>query len=208
MRMVLINSTDFMYETFQRCRLRLPDTGAYLQSLRGLLERVRLAGALDLTVDEAWPAEVFGALEVPMIASGILRRTDRAEVGPQNSKFFENDKFFELIEASARDLTQLWSQGAFNAVGNLGYALHNVPEYLRLGNFSRLGFEFCFRIAAYNWKELSADLQRALCRVMNIDVEKAERLIRLDGFAINNTRERPAPMSELKVVDRFMPGEW
>src|SRR5438445_6855894 len=117
MWMILINSTDFMYETFQRCRHRVPDTGAYLQSLRCLLERVRQAGALDVTVDEARAAEVFGALEAPMIASGILRRTDRTEVGPQNSKFFENDKFFELIEASARDLTQLWSQGAFKAVG-------------------------------------------------------------------------------------------
>jgi hypothetical protein len=187
--MSLINSTEFMYETFLRCRIRLPDTGAYLQSLSSLLERVRLAGALDVTVDEAWVTEFFGALKNRMTGDQIRHPTGCTEVGPWNNQFFE------LIEASARDLTCLWSQEAFNAVGNLGYALHNVPEYLRQpGRFSRQMFQFSFRIAVFNWKELSADLRRALCDVMNIDVEKAERLIRLDGFAINNTLTRPQPM--------------
>jgi hypothetical protein len=193
--MAVINSTDLMYNTFLCCRIRSPSAGAQLMSLRSVLERVRQTRELDVTVEEAWLAQVFGEAGRFVRGYGSLHPTDLTELGSQN------ERFFDLIEVAATDLTKLCGQGAWNAVGNLGYALHNVPQFLRQpGGFNRGYFKFSFRIAAFNWKQLSGDLQRALCGLMKVDVEEATRLSQLDGFAIDNSPEQPRRFSELKVA--------
>jgi hypothetical protein len=200
--MAVINSTDLMYNTFLSCRMRgatplrysTPSAGAQLMSLRSVLERVQQTRELDVTVEEAWLAQVFGE-SGRFVRGGSLHPTDLTELGPQN------ERLFDLVEVAATDLTKLCGQGAWNAVGNLGYALHNVPQFLRQpGGFGRGSFKFSFRIAAFNWKQLSGDLQRALCGLMKVDVEEATRLSQLDGFAIDNSPEQPRRFSELKVA--------
>jgi len=102
-------------------------------------------------------------------------------------------------------MTVLCRRNDWNAVGNLGYALHNVPRFIRHpGSFDPDMFQFCFRIAAFNWDHHSLDLRRALCATIGIGLDRAERLIRSKGFAINNTAPRPIPFSKLKVAEEWV----
>jgi hypothetical protein len=120
----------------------------------------------------------------------------------------DNERFFDLVDIAQAHMTALCGRNAWNAVGNLGYALHNVPHFIRHPqSFEADGFQFCFRSAAFNWDEHPPDLQRALCAVSGIDQATAARLVRSKGFAINNSRAEPVPFSEVKVVEEWIDTE-
>jgi hypothetical protein len=196
--MAVINSTDLMHKTFVHCRAQSPSAGESLRSLRPVLNRVRQSKALDVTVEEAWLAEVFGDEGRWVRGYGAVHPTDLTEINAQN------ERYFELIDVGVTALTALCAQGSWKAVGHIGYALHNVPRLLRQpGGFSRIDFGFSFRIASHDWKVLPGDLQLALCELMDIDVDRAAQLIGTEGFVLGGTPDRSRPINELEIVPNW-----
>ncbi len=173
--MTSIDTTAVMYETLQCCRIGDPRAGRYLAALRSLLEKVRHTGSLDVTVDDAWLAE--NSLVGEQI--GVYRTGNFSFLGEEPCRVIgpQNERFFGLVEIAARDLARLNANGALKTVRRLGYALHNVPQFLRhpdsfghcVFGISTLGWQ--------DWNDLALEMRRALCAVQNIDIARAEAFL-------------------------------
>lgn len=84
---------------------------------------------------------------------------------------------FDVIRCALDDLVHL--DGL--AVRNLGYAFHRLPELRE--PFDRNLYAFSLRFVAFHWAVISADLKRALARLVDVTPEALEARVTAPGFA-------------------------
>jgi len=177
---MLIDSMKLAYETFQSCRRLLPETEALLTVLIPTLDEVRERGVLVLEVPDS---------RIEPLSSYYKRKIGcgpEIELSGRVSVLESSRRLLDLCYVAAVDLTRLWVAGARGAVLSLGYALHIVPSLVTSGKaLDPKLYEFNFRIAAFHWVELSPEMREAMANAAGHELERAERLARSDGFAID-----------------------
>jgi hypothetical protein len=174
-----IDSLKLMYRTFQSCRHALEDAAILVGILHTILETVQHEQMFIVSVPtdvlRLLPASVQQEIMLPA-SEAVLRRSVWSP---------EQQLLFALIYTGIQELTRLITTDSTHAVRSLGYALHVIPSFLRAPErFDRTDYQFCFRIAAAHWDELSAGMQQALCNVIGQDVATVSQLVQTDGFTI------------------------
>ena len=124
--MKVINSTELMYGAFQACRCGNPGAIHYLRSLASVLCFVRETCVLDVPIDEAIIERLFPERPYPpgIFAGDSWTGLMKLEV--------PNRRFFDLAEISVQNLSRLLAAGSMRTVRRLGYAMHNVPQMIRI----------------------------------------------------------------------------
>jgi hypothetical protein len=172
------------YEIFQGCR---HDDGSGAR-------RNRLATLLDLLIYTWEEVDRTGNLEVEFLTSSLASFDLRPDYGVDaleprhqvNGLPSEQQRLLELIRASTVELKRLCSANPPVAVTcSLGYALHELPDLVRDGGYEATFFlQWGFRVAAYAWSDLSIEMRQILCELAETSIDRAEKLITRDGFAV------------------------
>jgi len=124
--MKVINSTELMYDAFQACRCGMPNACDYLRSLASVLRLVRETSVLDVPIDEAIIERIFPERPYP---PGIFAGDSWSGLVNLESP---NRRFFDLAEIATQDLSRLHAAGSMRTLRRLGYAMHNVPQMIRI----------------------------------------------------------------------------
>ena len=174
---MLIDSTRLMETAFHYSRYACENTPFMLDRLTTILEIVQntdyfIVEISDFDLDSSTQEE-------DIFLSPYL-------LPPRVSELSEtHQNLFSLIEIGTHELKDLWISDQIMAVRSLGYTLHNLPFLLRNNiEFILEDYKFSFRVAAAYWDNFSIEMQKVLCRTMDIDLSQAENLISREGFAI------------------------
>ncbi len=172
---ILIDSMALACEAFQGCRHLFPGTAPLLETLVRTLPRVQEQDALRVKVPASW----VRALE-PHYQAAIS-----AEPGADRGRPM-NQQLLSAIAIGAGELQRLSSAQAHAAIASLGYALDPLPDLVRSGErFDPEQFEFCFRIAAFRWDDLSPRMREVLGGLADIEPHEARRRVAQEGFVID-----------------------
>jgi hypothetical protein len=179
---VLIDGMALAYSAFQGCRcIGRGPPDVYIRSERAL----ELLGQV-IPVLVARHAVV---VDVPASWLDDLDRPVREEITRHAGALrgaLHNRHLMPPMGIGAAELLRLWRAGAMPAVRSLGYAFHFFPHLVRSGErFDPELFQFCFRIAAHHWDELSFEMRAVLIALAGIDPYRAARLVAREGFAID-----------------------
>ncbi len=186
---MLIDSTKLMYIAFQRCRhaqlyreLLLdaqPDTGLLLDLLIQTLDAVKRNDALVVEIPENENNSMLTVIQQEVELSPDANRAKLSFLSETKQRLFC------LVCVGVQELKQLWTSDSEMAVQSLGYALHNIPHFLRSSEeFDHSLYRFSFRVAAAYWSELSIKMRQALCDAVELELAQVEELVRTEGFAI------------------------
>lgn len=196
---MLIDAMEFAYAFFQLARhagLGGFEPTALYQVTRGLLQQVREQGAIAIEL----PESQVQALSPDV--SDLLRHCSAAPQWQAVHVSAEAHSLLDLCLLAIDVIEQLWP-AEVAAVRSLGYSMHNIPALIRSGGFNRESFEFCFRIVAHHWAVMPQALRQRLCALAGLSPERAEELIKQEGFAIDMYRSPGAvSWADAQVVDR------
>lgn len=190
---MLIDSTKFMYITFQRCRHAQPhrdlildaqlETGLLLDLLIQTLDAVKLNDALVVEIPEIENNSILAVIQQEVELSPDANRAKLSFLSETKQRLFC------LVCVGVQELKQLWTSDSSDsqmAVKSLGYALHNIPRLFRSSEeFDPYLYGFSFRVAAAYWSELSIEMRQALCDAVELELAQVEELVRTEGFAIH-----------------------
>jgi hypothetical protein len=204
---MLIDSTILMYSTFQLCRHAspgIPDLSdrlvKRLDTLAEALAAVKASGLLLVDMPDKWIDQAKAGL-------GSMAHTRLpVDVAQESASIFRlsagNAGLFSLVDSGVPVLRAMAEAGDVPALRHLGYALHPIPSLFKNpGKFDSADYEFCFRIAATHWADLSDDFRLALCQAVKRDMKAVTRQLQRRGFAIG-TREDEAS-ARVRIVDRW-----
>jgi len=177
---MLVDSIKLAYWTFQSCRHLGPETGLLLDVLSGTLDTVKQNDTLVVEIPESWFSSISSSIQQEIKISPDVDRVQLSRL-PQ-----KNQQLFSFVYLGANVSKRLWSTGSRRAVQSLGYALHNIPSFLRSSErFDPELYEFSFRVAASHWPELGTELQQTFCDLVGLELDQAEKLLSTKGFGID-----------------------
>lgn len=167
-----INVPKLMYQTFQRCRSMGSDTGDCLQVLAVALTMLQHSTTFIVPVPRSVAkclshdvAERVSVIWFPPIHRRDLIPTDARP-------------FLTLANIATQDLQQFWREKQTKSIRALGYALHNLPMFVRTPScFNRECYFHSFYIAGRCWASMSPVLQHQFCAVMNLSQEEAQKML-------------------------------
>ena len=183
---MLIDSPTIMGGIFHRCRHARPDSGELLALLNDVLVIVEQQGKFLIDVPDGWVPDKWVKAVCADTRRGI-EYMDAMNLRDHDTLSPNNRLLFSMVQLVVRELQRLWAINAKVTVQRLGYAFHNVSRCFRtkeeLNSDSGM---FYFRIISAHWNELSMETREACCRVVGLELDKAETLIKTAGFCINS----------------------
>lgn len=177
--MAKINSMALADEAFVGSQALNPDAANLLDKLVCVMEAVEDQGLLQPEV----PNLEFEPQQPEYVGWGGIRveLPERVEDLPEQTKLL-----IRCIRVAAGELARLHRFGSHSAIASLGYAVHPLPQIILVGGvFSSREFQFCFRVAASHWAELSEEMREALVDLAKLRPDQVERLMGREDFAIN-----------------------
>jgi hypothetical protein len=178
----MLDTTNFMFEVFQSCRHALIRTGTALNLQLEIIEMMKHQQSYVIELPNNWihSDDVDKRAIVTAAQPRILRILRRQSPPPLDAKLFS------LIYVSTHELNRLWGLGKKQAVRRLGYALHNLPSLLRNpDHFDLESYVYSIRIAAWHWNELSVEMRRAFCEIMELEAEVTDSLVNSETIPDN-----------------------
>ena len=167
-----IDVSKLMYQTFQCCRSVDSDTGDCLQVLAVALTTLQHSTTfivpIPRSVVRCLPQDV--AEKVSVIWFPFIHRRD---IIPTDAR-----PFLILASIATQDLQRFWREEQMQPIRALGYALHNLHEFVRApAYFDRELYFHSFYIAGRCWANMSPALQNQFCTVMNLSREEAQKIL-------------------------------
>jgi hypothetical protein len=96
-----------------------------------------------------------------------------------------------LLRLLVRELQRLLAIGADFTVQRLGHAFHNASQSLPLPDEPGIDAAMLdFRVISADWEDLSVEMRKGCCRVVGLELQAAEALIKTPGFSINMSGPR------------------
>lgn len=174
---MLIDSTRLMETAFHYSRYAFENTQFILDRLITILDIVKNTDDFIVETSDA---------NLDSIAQEEDNFLSPYFLPPRVSELSEpHQKLFNLIDMGTHELKRLWISDRIMAVRSVGYTLHNLPFLIRNNiGFILEDYKFSFRVAAAYWNDFSIEMQKILCRPMELDLIKAENLISREGFAV------------------------
>src|SRR5205085_1566783 len=85
----------------------------------------------------------------------------------------EKRREISLLQLLVRELQRLWAIDAYGPVRRIGYALHNVHQWLRMPDEPGRDAStmYYFRAISADWDELSLEMREGCCRVVGLDLQ-------------------------------------
>jgi hypothetical protein len=138
---------------------------------------VRRTGNLEVEAPTSSLAFVY--LRSEMEIDPLAARTKVADLNRRQQRLLE------LTLACADELARYCLSSAPVALlSSLGYALHSLPALVRNGRFDATQFRFNFRVAAFAWPDLSVEMTKMLCELVEVSIDQAQEWISSTGFAL------------------------
>jgi hypothetical protein len=86
--------------------------------------------------------------------------------------------FLHFTVVGVAELQRLWAAQRIEPVRALGYAFHNIPQFLRApATFDTEAYQHCFRIAGAYWPELSSQMQQDFCTLLGLSEKQVRELL-------------------------------
>jgi hypothetical protein len=168
---VRIDSIKLMYATFQSCRYARPETDYYLPVLVDALNTLRQQQTFIVplpAVHKRLPQTLVHQIRAPWFLSLYRTKTITSAAQP----------FLHFTVVGVAELQRLWVAQRIEPVRRLGYAFHNIPQFLRTpATFDLEAYQHCFRIAGAYWSELSAEMQQHFCTLLGLSEQQARELL-------------------------------
>jgi|GEM_PF-1205931 hypothetical protein len=180
--MVLVDSLQLACDAFQACRHggARPEVVRIVSLLTSTLARVRESGVLIVRMPDQGFLSAGSCIQTAIEWEPLAGRRPLNTLSPQGRKLLA------YTEVAADELLRLCQAGSAIAVRSVGYAMQCIPGLIRSEQpFRPESYEFCLRIAAYRWFELSRQFQEAICDLMDVDRAEIDRLAGEEGFAID-----------------------
>jgi hypothetical protein len=167
-----VDITKLMYQTFQSCRSAQPDAGDCLHVLAAALaameQQATFIVPIPRSIGKRLPGYISARVRVLWFAP--IRKRDIIPAAAQ--------PFLALATIATADLQRLWVARHVRAVRSLGYALHNLPQFLHIpASFDREAYLHSFRIASAHWPDLSPALQHQFCSIIDLPLEEAQQML-------------------------------
>lgn len=179
---MLIDSPSILGCTFQRCRLLRgrADIGELLELVSDILSEVEQQGKFLIDVPEGWVPEKWVKAVRGDTQRGIDHIRTTMKLSDHDVLSAEKRRVISLLRLLVRELHRLWAIGADNTVHHLGYAFHNINGHdLRMpdepGTDTLMWY---FRVIGFHWDELSLEMREGCCRVVGLELQEAEALIK------------------------------
>jgi len=120
-----INSLNLMYQTFQSCRLTQPLTGTYLSVLAQALPLIQQEQRYIISLPRNVIRPILDTFHFPVQAFWWHRfnQRDRVELTAQ--------PFLNIIVVVIPELQHLWASQQLAPTRALGYAFHNMHQFVR-----------------------------------------------------------------------------
>jgi hypothetical protein len=131
-------------------------------------------------VPEKWVTAVRADTQRGVDYMNAMKLSDSDVLSP------EKRREISLLRLLVRELQRLWAIGAYGTVERLGHAFHNIGRSLRIPDEpGRDALMLHFRVISADWEELSLEMREGCCRVVGLELQTAEELIKTPGFSIN-----------------------
>jgi hypothetical protein len=166
-----IDSTKLMYSTFQSCRHARPEAEVYLRVLADALSTVQQQQTFIIPLplsSKQLPQAFVRQIRAPLFSSLYRANTISSNV----------QRFLDFTVVGVTELQRLWVAQRIEPVRALGYAFHNIPQFMRLpATFDSEAYQHCFRIAGAYWSEVSSEMQQQFCTLLGLSDEQAHELL-------------------------------
>jgi hypothetical protein len=174
---MLVDSIKLMYRVTLSCRSASRDTGDALNLLDLILEEVvkEKRFIVDVAVNKlsVMYSDMNEQFRLKIESMFRLSEPDWAQ----------SQKFLSLFRIAVRDLKQLWASDSKQVVQAIGYALHNLPQFIRAPEqFNKESYMYCLYRVAFHWDKISIELREAFCNIVELEPVTSAKLINSPEF--------------------------